>query len=59
MKCPHCPGPTNRTMLFAFKNGKPVFVCTRHQRADLKDPVTDWMRVPRFQKEVPRFQKEA
>jgi hypothetical protein len=49
MKCSHCGDkPTNRSILFAFKDGKIIYACTKHASAVKKDAVTDWFRVGKW-----------
>ena len=51
MRCPKCPKPSNRGMLFSLLNGKIVYGCTKHAGLLPHDAVVGWMRVGKL-KEV-------
>jgi len=50
--CPKCGSNQNpgRGMLLAFKDGKPIYYCTRHADSVKKDSATDWIRLPKVRR---------
>jgi hypothetical protein len=52
MKCPRCPKPTNRILLLAFRNGQPIYACTKHAGTTPHDPITDWISLPKVRRVI-------